>query len=62
MEQNLGVGTSLGKTGRQIMWVTHDYLSRVMRKPVIYPGFPTRSDTNRAVQTQKMARDLKFRI
>ena len=25
-------------------------------------GFPTRSDTNRAVQKQKMARGLKFRI
>ena len=25
-------------------------------------GFPTRSDTNRAVQPQKMASDLKFRI
>ena len=25
-------------------------------------GLPTRSDTNRAVQQQKMARDLKFRI
>ena len=25
-------------------------------------GFPTRSDTNRAVQSQKMARGLKFRI
>ena len=25
-------------------------------------GFPTRSDTNRAVQPQNMARDLKFRI
>ena len=25
-------------------------------------GFPTRSDTNQAVQTQKMARGLKFRI
>ena len=25
-------------------------------------GFPTRSDTTRAVQQQKMARDLKFRI
>ena len=31
-----------------------------MRKPVF--GFPTRSDTNRAVQLQKMARGLKFRI
>ena len=25
-------------------------------------GFPTRSDTNRAVQPQKIARGLKFRI
>ena len=25
-------------------------------------GFPTRSDTNRAVQPKKMSRDLKFRI
>ena len=25
-------------------------------------GFPTRFDTNRTVQPQKMARDLKFRI
>ena len=31
-----------------------------MRKPVF--GVPTRSDTNRAVQPQKMARGLKFRI
>ena len=31
-----------------------------MRKPVL--GFPTRSDTNRAVQLQKVARGLKFRI
>ena len=27
-----------------------------------YSGFPTRSDTNQAVQPQKMARGLKFRI
>ena len=27
-----------------------------------YSGFPTRSDTNRAVQSQKMAGGLKFRI
>ena len=26
------------------------------------PGFPTRSDTNRAVQLQKTARSLKFWI
>ena len=31
-----------------------------MRKQVF--GFPTRSDTNWAVQLQKMARGLKFRI
>ena len=31
-----------------------------MRKPVF--GFPTRSDTNQAVQPQKMARVLRFRI
>ena len=35
-------------------------LSLVVRKPVF--GFPTRSDTNRAVQLQKMARGLQFRI
>ena len=31
-----------------------------MRKPTF--KFPTRSDTNQAVQLQKMARGLKFRI
>ena len=31
-----------------------------MRTPVF--GFPTRSDTIRTVQPQKMARGLKFRI
>ena len=31
-----------------------------MRKPIF--GFPTKSDTDWAVQQQKMARDLKFRI
>ena len=35
-------------------------MSRVMRKPTFW--FLTRSDTNRAVQQQKMARGLKFRI
>ena len=39
--------------------LTNDHLGRVMRKPV-FLGFPTRSDTNWAVQTQKMSRDLKF--
>ena len=36
------------------------YMNRVMRKPTIW--FPTRSDTNQAVQLQKMARGLKFWI
>ena len=31
-----------------------------MRKPTVW--FPTWSDTNQAVQLQKMARGLKFRI
>ena len=35
-------------------------LSRVMRKPTFW--FPTRSDTDQAVQLQKIARGLKFRI
>ena len=35
-------------------------MCRVMRKPTFW--FPTLSDTNQAVQLQKMARDLKFRI
>ena len=35
-------------------------MSRVARTP--FWGFPIRSDTNRAVQSQKMARPLKFRI
>ena len=36
------------------------HLSLVVRKPVF--GFQTRSNTNRAVQSQKMARGLKFGI
>ena len=35
-------------------------MSHVMRKQTFW--FPTWSDTNRAVQPQKMARGLKFRI
>ena len=35
-------------------------MSRIMRKPTFW--FPTWSDTNQAVQLQKMARGLKFRI
>ena len=33
-----------------------------MRKPVLSSGFPTMSDTNLALQPQKMARNLKFKI
>ena len=36
------------------------YMSLVMRKPTFW--FPTWSDTNQAVQLQKMARGLKFQI
>ena len=35
-------------------------MSLVVRKPVF--GFPTRSDTNRAVKSQKMTRSLTFLI
>ena len=40
--------------------IARNKLSCVVRKPVF--GLPTRSDTNRAVQAQKMARGWKFRI
>ena len=36
------------------------YLSRLVGKPTMW--FPNRSYTNRAVQSQKRARSLKFRI
>ena len=36
------------------------HMSRVMRKPTFW--FPTWSDTNQAVQSQKMAKGLKFQI
>ena len=32
------------------------------RQKNLSSGFQTRSDTNQAVQPQKMARDLKYRI
>ena len=35
-------------------------LSRLLGKPTLW--FPTRSDTNRAVQAQKIDRNLNFRI
>ena len=36
------------------------HLSRLVGKPTMW--FPNRSDTNRSVQAQNMARSLKFRI
>ena len=39
---------------------TYQHMSGIMRKPTFW--FPTWSDTNQAVQSQKMARGLKFRI
>ena len=36
------------------------HLSRLVGKPTMW--FPNRSDTNRPVQAQKIARSLKFRI
>ena len=40
--------------------ITYYNMSHVMRKPTFW--FLTWSDTNQAVQLQKMARGLKFRI
>ena len=37
-------------------------MSRVTTKPNLSSGFQTRSDTNWAVQPQKMGRGLKFQI
>ena len=60
----------LAKHGYMLSTAGHSYdqssaksftqMSLVLRKRSL--GFPTRSDTNRAVQLQKMARGLKFRI
>ena len=43
--------------------VTGPYINvRATSRQNLSSGFPTRSDTNRAVQRQKMARGLTFRI
>ena len=42
------------------LWFLNYNMSRVMRKPTFW--FPTRSDTNQAVQLQQMDRGLKFWI
>ena len=44
----------------QVLLVRNKKMSRVMKKPMFW--FPTCSDTNQAVQLQKMARGLKFQI
>ena len=44
----------------QLRLVSLVHLSHIMRKPAF--RFPTRSDTNQAVQSQKMVRGLKFLI
>ena len=43
-----------------ILWVYQNYEPRSEKNRS--SGFPTRFDTNRAVQSQKMPRGLKFRI
>ena len=44
-----------------LMDITYSiYMSRLLEKPTMW--FQTRSDTNQAVQPQKQARSLKFRI
>ena len=52
---------SIFRLSRQLtVLVSIEHMSLVVRKLVF--GFPTRSDTNRAVRPQKIARGLKFRI
>ena len=51
---------STSSTWSHIPTTMQKHKSRVMRKPTFW--FPTWSDTNQAVQSRKMARDLNFRI
>ena len=48
------------ETPKTVFCLCEKHLSSVMRKPTFW--FLTWSDTNQAVQLQKMARGLKFRI
>ena len=63
---NRTIGPTLVINGPQLLcsktWFYRGtyYLSWVLRKPTFW--FSTWSDTNQAVQSQKMARGLKFRI
>ena len=48
-------------TERAFLWKCYlDGMSRLVGKPTMW--FPNRSDTNQAVQSQKQAGSLKFRI
>ena len=59
-----GTNVPMARHRRGIYLVSHSvedfHLSRVMRKLTLW--FPTWSDTNQAVQLQKIARGLKFCI
>ena len=46
--------------GRAEFRLVNDSLKVWIKTRNLSPGLPTRSDTNRAVQPQKMARGLKF--
>ena len=52
---------SLGSHHRNIGGTNHNH-TRAATPENRSSGFPTRSDTNRHVQSQKQARSLKFRI
>ena len=65
--QTLGDSTTYNSN----LWVTYKQTNHIMRKQAFpyatswenrFLGFPTRSDTNWPVQSQKQARSLKFRI
>ena len=45
-----------------VLWADISVVILAASRENLTLGFPTRSDINRAVQPQKMARDLKFRI
>ena len=46
----------------EVPYIHPNFLIEPRCKKTGLSEFPTRSDTNRAVQPQKMARDWKFRI
>ena len=56
------VDSKMMKVGRTSRGFMHVICIRAATRENRSSGFPTRSDTNRAVQSQKQARSLKFRI